>query len=221
MNPRPLLLGHRGARADKSVKENTLPSFDRCLGHGCDGFEFDVRLSGDGEAVICHDARIRGRTVARASSRDLKLPTLGEALERYSHTAFLNIELKVTGLERQTIALLRKFPPQRGCVVSSFLPGVLTALNAEALEIPLGLICENERQLGAHSGLPVKFVMLKEKLATERAIQHIAAKGCKVFVWTVNREARMVHFVQLGVAGIISDQTALLARVAGRTGGHS
>jgi glycerophosphoryl diester phosphodiesterase len=218
MTTRPLLLGHRGARAAKSVKENTLPCFDLCLEHGCDGFEFDVRLSGNGEAVICHDARIHGQTVARASSLDLNLPTLGEVLERYSHTAFLNIELKVTGLERQTVALLRKFPPQRGCVVSSFLPGVLTALNAEGIEIPLGLICENQRQLAVYPSLPIQLVMMKENLATASAISRILASDCQVVVWTVNREVRMRRFLQLGVAGIISDQTALLARVAGRTG---
>ena len=49
-------LGHRGARAVRQIPENTLASFELCLQHGCDGFEFDVRLSADGQAVICHDA---------------------------------------------------------------------------------------------------------------------------------------------------------------------
>src|SRR5262245_42125058 len=49
---RPLLLGHRGARSLKSIPENTIPSFDRALADGCDGFEFDVRRSGDEEAVV-------------------------------------------------------------------------------------------------------------------------------------------------------------------------
>jgi glycerophosphoryl diester phosphodiesterase len=198
MTTRPLVLGHRGARADKSVSENSLRSFDLCLEHGCDGFEFDVRLSSDGEAVICHDARIHGLTVARSSSRDLNLPTLREVLERYSPRAFLNIELKVAGLERQTIALLRQFPPQRGVVVSSFLPGVLTAFHADAPEIPLGLICENQRQLAVYSSLPVQAVMMKESLATASAITRILAAGCRVFVWTVNREVSMRRFLQFG-----------------------
>jgi len=57
---RPLLLGHRGARAEKSIPENTLASFDCALAQGCDGFEFDVRLSADGQPVICHDTRVHG-----------------------------------------------------------------------------------------------------------------------------------------------------------------
>jgi glycerophosphoryl diester phosphodiesterase len=57
---RPLLLGHRGARGIRSIPENTIASFDRALADGCDGFEFDVRLTADGEAVICHDPVFRG-----------------------------------------------------------------------------------------------------------------------------------------------------------------
>ena len=57
---RPLLLGHRGARALKSIPENTIASFDRALADGCDGFEFDVRLTADEEPVVCHDPKVGG-----------------------------------------------------------------------------------------------------------------------------------------------------------------
>ena len=52
-SPRPLLLGHRGAR--RVAPENTFFAFDKALRAGCDGFEFDVRLSSDGRGVVCHD----------------------------------------------------------------------------------------------------------------------------------------------------------------------
>ena len=65
----PLLLGHRGARASAGIPENTLASFDLALQHGCDGFEFDVRLTACGTAVVCHDAKVGGITVARAQAR--------------------------------------------------------------------------------------------------------------------------------------------------------
>ena len=98
MSPRPLLLGHRGARAVKAIPENTLSSFDLALAHGCDGFEFDVRLTADGEAVVCHDAKNEGIEIARASVEELpQLPRLREVLARYRHSAFLDIELKVVG----------------------------------------------------------------------------------------------------------------------------
>src|SRR6266496_455866 len=119
---RPLLLGHRGARASRHIHENTLASFELCLDHGCDGFEFDVRRSVDGETVICHDATYSGMEIAQAPTKNLELPSLAEVLQRFSSRAFLDIELKVPGLERQAIAALRAHPPQIGYVVSSFLP---------------------------------------------------------------------------------------------------
>ncbi len=64
----PLLLGHRGARASRQIPENSLASFELCLQHGCDGFEFDVRRSADGVAVICHDAAVGGVEIANTGS---------------------------------------------------------------------------------------------------------------------------------------------------------
>src|SRR6478752_4216508 len=97
---RPLLLGHRGLRSRSlHIRENTLASFDLALQHGCDGFEFDVRLTADNRAVICHGGRFAGITIARtACSRLRALPLLEDVLARYARRAFLDIELKVPGL---------------------------------------------------------------------------------------------------------------------------
>src|SRR5260370_26497216 len=107
MEIRPLLLGHRGARAEKPVPENTLASFDLALAQGCDGFEFDVRLTAGGQAVICHDATSGGLKIAESSAQELDLPLLHEVLTRYRRTAFLHIELKSPGLYEITKDLLR------------------------------------------------------------------------------------------------------------------
>jgi glycerophosphoryl diester phosphodiesterase len=50
----PLVIGHRGAAAVRP--ENTLPAFQHALELGVDAVEFDVRVSGDGVAVVHHDA---------------------------------------------------------------------------------------------------------------------------------------------------------------------
>ncbi|MCU1299226.1 MAG: glycerophosphoryl diester phosphodiesterase, partial [Acidobacteriaceae bacterium] len=71
MAVRPLLLGHRGARATLQIAENSIESFDKALEHGCDGFEFDVRLAADGSAVVCHDARVKGLKISLSSQADL------------------------------------------------------------------------------------------------------------------------------------------------------
>ncbi len=211
METRPLLLGHRGARSEKSIPENTPASFDLALAQGCDGFEFDVRLTADGRAVVCHDARTRGLTIAKTSAEKLDLPLLRDVLTRYRSTAFLDIELKVAGLETITADLLRQHVPARGFVVSSFLPEVLEAIHAVDAAIPLGLICETRVQFSRWLQLPVEYVIPHSTLAGRERISKIKDAAKKTFVWTVNVPADMKRFSQWGVDGIISDDPKRLA----------
>jgi glycerophosphoryl diester phosphodiesterase len=210
---RPLLLGHRGARSVRSIPENTLESFDRALADGCDGFEFDVRLTADEQSVICHNPRLGKLEIARASAADLPtLPQLQNVLSRYRQRAFLDIELKVGCLEKITVEMLREYPPERGFVVSSFVPDVLQAVRAESPHAPLGLICETETELRRWTNLPIQYVILHRKLAGPSRIAKLRAAHKRIFVWTVNRPAEMRHFHDLRVDGIISDDTSLLRR---------
>jgi glycerophosphoryl diester phosphodiesterase len=228
---RPLLLGHRGARASYHISENTLASFELCLEHGCDGFEFDVRRSGDGVAVVCHDPVIRGMEIERASAKNLGLHTLEEVLRQFSTRAFLDIELKVAGLEAQTIAVLSEFPPRKGYVVSSFSPEALSALHGLDASIPLGLLCEQRDQLptgrtmgtSGREGAPVspssglwdlsaEWVIPQVDLVDQVLAEQLHAAGKKVMVWTVNRDDEMHRLTQWGVDAIISDETASMVR---------
>ncbi len=153
---RPLLLGHRGAR--RGVPENTFFAFDKALRDGCDGFEFDVRLSSDGRAVVSHDPTLHGLEIAQSNFSELlavrqaqsnprsshdrsghgtpQLHCLEDVLAKYAESAFLDIELKTAGLEEATLQLLARFPAKRGAVVSSFLPEVLRRLAALDAESP-------------------------------------------------------------------------------------
>jgi glycerophosphoryl diester phosphodiesterase len=212
---RPLLLGHRGARIEKSFPENSLASFDRALARGCDGFEFDVRLSADGQPVICHDARVQGFDVVRCSAAQLALPLLRDVLLRYRTTAFLDIELKVAGSEATTLDLLRTCTPLRGYVISSFLPDVLRTIHAADAAIPLGLICEDRDQLDRWSTLPIEYVIPHHTLLTQESIGKIKSAGKKVFVWTVNTAKDMKRFAEWEVDGIISDDPRRLAAAVG------
>jgi glycerophosphoryl diester phosphodiesterase len=209
---RPLLLGHRGARAVRSIPENTIASFDRALADGCDGFEFDVRLTADEEAVVCHDPKVSGYDVARTPAKQLsQLPRLRDVLHRY-RDAFLDIELKVKGLERITLDLFLRHKPSRGFVTSSFQPGVLKSVHALDATVPLGLICEFKNQLRLWNELPVQYVIPRLDLAEAELIRKIKGAGKKVIVWTVNDPADMKRCAEYGVDGIISDDTALLCR---------
>ncbi len=209
---RPLLLGHRGVRAPRSIPENTLAAFDQALADGCDGFEFDVRSTADGFGVVCHDPKFEGREIAYGSAEEFReLPRLEEVLARYEERAFLDIELKVPALEKITLAALKKYPPRRGYVVSSFLPGILQAIHAEDSRIPLGLIAETRTELLRWTELPIDYVITHHTLTDPALIAACKAARKKILVWTVNSIADMQRFRDAGVDGIISDNTKLLA----------
>ncbi len=208
----PLLLGHRGARAFRNIPENTLASFELCLRHGCDGFEFDLRRSADEQAVICHDATFEGRQIAATASKSLRLPGLEDVLREFAGRAFLDIELKVAGLETQTLAVLRSHPAQRGYVVSSFLPDVLKTIYEFDQAIPLGFLCESAHQLLDWRQMPAPWVIPEFRLVDRALIERVHDAEKRIMVWTVNDIARMGEFAAWGVDAIISDETELLVR---------
>jgi glycerophosphoryl diester phosphodiesterase len=209
MSPHPLLLGHRGA--SKYAEENTPAAFDLALAHGCDGFEFDVRYSSDARSVICHDPRYRRKRIDASSFSELDLPSADEVIHRYAGRAYLDIELKVPGEVQPVFDALGETGPNR-FVISSFLPEVLEATHARRRDVPLGLICENSRQLKMWSRLPIRAVMVQHRLVEAKLIDELHSAGKQILVWTVNRASAMRRFAELGVDGLISNDTQLLVR---------
>lgn len=215
---RPLLLGHRGARAVRSIPENSIASLDRALADGCDGVEFDVRLTADGEAVLWHDPEFAGVRICEASVNQVPdLARLPEVLARFQDLAFLDIELKVPGLEKITLDLLERFPPHSGFVISSFDPALLRRVRTENSSVPLGLICETKAELSHWRHVPIEYLILHHGLIERfpSLLFEIRAAQKKSMVWTVNSVAEMKRFSALEIDGIISDETALLCRTLG------
>ena len=212
MSDLPLLLGHRGARASTSVSENTPASFDLALKHGCDGFEFDVRLTGCGRLVICHDPKVDGVTVSQARADQLRhLPLLDDVLLRYGQRAFLNIELKVPGLESKVLGMLREYRMEE-YLVSSFLPEVVKELKTRSAKIQTGIICDKPGLLASWRETPVEYVIPHHSLVTRELVREVHSEGSKVISWTVNDRDTMLRLADWGVDGIISDDTELLVR---------
>jgi len=219
MKPRPLLLGHRGARGRRyGVPDNTVAAFDLALEQGCDGIEFDVRLTSDGCAVLCHDRKFGSlRLATNPAARFKELPHLEEILARYSSSAFLDIELKVPGLESRLLSALRRDPPACGYVVSSFLPEVLAGLRVTTKSVPLGIICKTRRQLSRWPDLPVEYVIAHRTLIGPRLADEIRARGKQLFVWTVNRRETIGQLTEWGVDGLISDKPDVLSAALGKS----
>jgi glycerophosphoryl diester phosphodiesterase len=209
----PLLLGHRGSRAPLKAPENTFESFDLALDHGCAGFEFDVRLTACGTAVVCHDPQVGETTIACAEATKVpQLPRLSQVLRRYSERAFLDIELKVEDLESKVLAALHEYPPRHGYVVSSFLPDVVMEMEIRSASASIGIICENASQLSRWPDLPVDFVIAHHSLVDEQLVNQVHQARVRIFTWTVNDSESMLRLAGWRVDGIISDDTELLVR---------
>jgi len=216
-----LLLGHRGARHD--APENTFTAFDLALRHGADGFEFDVRRTRDLQSVICHDPKFQRLVVRRQTLKQLRAacispkhapPTLEGVLDRYGRSAFLNIEVKVRGAEELVVQAVKRARPER-YFISSFLPGVIRRLYALDRSLVLGALAQTRWQLRRWRTLPVEYVVPHSHLLTRRLVEKIHAADKLVITWTVNEMRHMLRAAEMGVDGIISDNTKLLVEVLG------
>jgi len=221
-----LLLGHRGCRGE--FMENTFAAFDHALASGCDGFELDVRLTADAVPVVWHDARLRGHFISRQNFELLqtkcliarRLPRrpvialcqLEEVLARYSQVAWMDIELKVRGLEARVAALLQRYRPVRGFVVSSFRRTVLLDLHRIDPGLPLAFIFDRMPRGRVWRSLPIEYVKPSIRLVTAARVNQFHAAGKKVLTWTVNKPSVMHRLVEAGVDGMIGDDPMALTK---------
>ena len=67
-------------------------------------------------------------------------------------------------LESKVLSALDEFPPQRGYVVSSFIPDVVMDLEARSSSVAIGIICETPAQLACWRKLPVDYVIPQQSL---------------------------------------------------------
>ncbi len=220
-----LLLGHRGCRG--KIMENTFAAFDHAIESGCDGFELDVRRTSDAVPVIWHDARVHGHFISRHGfgslrerclmagrlrrRRVIELCQLEEVLARYAHVGWMDIELKVRGLEAQIAGLVRRYRPARGFVISSFRRPVLLDLHRIDPSLPLAYIFDRMPRAKVWSDLPIQFVKPSARLVTAARVRQFHAEGMKVLVWTVNHGSAMRRLTDAGVDGMIGDDPVLLA----------
>ncbi len=66
------VVAHRGAWKHHGVSENSLGSLQKAFDIGCEGSEFDVWLSKDQVAFICHDPSIAGKVIEKTNAVELK-----------------------------------------------------------------------------------------------------------------------------------------------------
>src|SRR5262249_11720850 len=142
-------------------------------------------------------------------------PSLEQILARYGRSAFLNIEVKVRGIEELVARAVQRARPQ-GYFISSFLPSVIRRLHELDGSLGLGALAQTRWQLRRWRILPVSYVVPHYHLLSRRLVERLHAADKTVITWTVNKRRQMLRAAMLGVDGIISDDTKLLVEVLGK-----
>jgi glycerophosphoryl diester phosphodiesterase len=193
-----------------------MAAFEYALAAGCDGFEFDVRHTRDNQNVLWHDPEWQGLPIDSTNATVLadkdgtRLALLEDVLREFSHRAYLDIELKAPGNEGSVVAALKENPPQRGFLVSSFYPEILTRLRALDPGLPLGFIFDRRDAMAIWREMPVQVLLPQQDFINPVLIDEAHYRGLQIMTWTVNHRADMLRIADLLIDGLISDDPQVL-----------
>lgn len=231
------IIAHRGD--SRNHVENTAAAFSAAVAAGADGIETDLRLSADGEVFLFHDdnaRRLCGRQgrVEEESAGALRGWRLADGQALLSLDDFftqlralappakflVNLELKgVPKAQHATAEILAKkflageFPPLTWVVSSFKLPG-LYALQAAAPELPRAMLWNGVGSFGMPLRRAGKIgaaaFHLEDSAATPERLSRLRKKALSVRVYTVNDPQRASVLRAADVAGIFTDDPALL-----------
>lgn len=214
---------HRGA--SEYAPENTMSSFYLGLLQGANGIETDVQRTRDGELVLFHDTTLDRVTngsgavsdYTLAELRELKVTgnattgffdrivTFREFLEVFSaYNIHFAIELKVPGVEEDTVALAKEFGIMDRTTFTSFEFECIRKTKEVCPEARVGWLIakpteENLEALKAIGGeelAPVATEITEERIADWRS------QGFGVRAWGVTRVELMKEMCRLGVDGM-------------------
>ncbi len=215
----PLRLAHRGDW--RVAPENTLEALDAAMRvKGCDGVEFDVRLSRDGVPVLLHDntlLRVQGAAgrVDRLDATELArhgIPRLDTVLEALPG-AWMDIELKGDDHGDATAAVLRaaRGDAPATAVISSFEPPTLVAMEDRLPGWARWLNADDlaPATLSLAVGLGCRGVSVLWGAITPASLARARAAGLEVAAWTVRRRSTFERLGRLGVVACCVEVAAL------------
>ncbi len=173
---RPLIIAHRGYST--RFPENTLVAFEAALELDVQMIELDVRLTGDRQVVVIHDASVDRTTDGEGLVKDLpletlkqldagswfsprfkgvRLPTLDEVLDRVNRRVLINVEIKPDtyepgpppdAIEMQVVDAVLRRNLLDSILISSFEPGILESIQRMEVGPALALLSRNPGKKG-------------------------------------------------------------------------
>ncbi|NIM47412.1 MAG: hypothetical protein GTN40_04635 [Candidatus Aenigmarchaeota archaeon] len=231
-----LNIAHRGASAYEP--ENTLWAFKRAIEMGADIIELDVRKSADGYLVVFHDSttlRFNGKShkisnLSLSELKKIKLPkgekisTLKEVFNFLKGKVGIVIEIKVKGIEKEVIDLVKEFNLKDKVIISSFIPEMVrkikkidnsfkTGIIWGLKEYKKNLITSTKSQLKTLKEVRADFLFPLFIFVRKSMVKKIKDSGFKIIPWTINSELIAKRLVDWGIDGIISNKPDMVRKI--------
>jgi glycerophosphoryl diester phosphodiesterase len=234
-HPLPLAFAHRGG--SNHSPENSWKAFEHAIGLGYAYLETDANATSDGVVVAFHDRTLDRVTDSTGKIAELTWPRLAaariggtEPIPRMADLlmawpdACFNIDVKDSPAIRPLVEVLRVTNAWDRVCLTSF-SGLRLSATRRLLPRPV-CTATTPAGIGAiRAGLPrtvlaarfatlsVRCAQIPFSMATPRFIAKAHASGLQVHAWTVNDRATMASLLDLGVDGIMTDQTEALREV--------
>lgn len=189
-----------------------MESFHRALAMGAHGLEFDVRRTADGLLVVVHDPRIGRMSVSRetyaalrSSRRGAALPLLTEVLREFGGAAWLDIELKVEGIEEQVLDLTHQHCRPARFVITSFDRNVIARVKQLDGGVATGWLFDRAVKPHLWQDMAVDYLAPHHRVLRPALAEAARARDVALITWTVNSPIVLRRAIELGASIIITD----------------
>ncbi|QMU31459.1 glycerophosphodiester phosphodiesterase [Adhaeribacter radiodurans] len=224
------VVAHRGAWKNTGVAENSVASLNHAVALGCEGSEFDVRMSSDSVLYVNHDPEIQGISIAKASSNELNTIKLshGESfptLEAYLKAGMgqtktkLILEIKASELGKENslaathriVKMVEDLQAQAWVDYISFDYDVCLEVMKLAPYAKVAYLngdkTPTELAQANFFGLDYHFKVLQKN---SNWVQEAKQNKLTINVWTVNEKAMLEDFLKQNVDFITTNEPELL-----------
>jgi len=235
----PKICAHRGA--SYKYPENSLNSFQEAVKMRADSIEVDVRQTGDGHLVACHDFNLSRLTGKHQQLSEISLTefqklringleppaTLEEILSHVGQKLDIILDVKENGLEKKILKMVYDLSLESTIIISSFDPRVIATTKRLAPTIKTALIA------GPFSILPLAmkicFYLRKVTEYIKADYMHLYYSellypgyvtlgkwGYRISYWTVDRPRDIRNALSLNPESIITNRPDLARRLLNR-----
>lgn len=226
------IYAHRGVSAH--YPENSLAAFARAVGLRTHGVELDVRLSGDGVAVVHHDPTVNRTTngigdVADFTAKQLGLldvghrqhvPTLAQVLALSAGKVRVNIDIKEAAVVLPLLEVTQQFADLNwfaSCEDWRTLQALREASpSSDCYPVTRGIRSEDNSQLSLEEAVDLAGawgstgISVWEGGLNRSAVELIHSRKLEVWSWTVNDQDRARELHGMGVDAVCTDDPELI-----------